>query len=115
MLETFTTLLGTAIAIGLLLRFVMKLRAAAHRRAAASDAFFAKVRPLIDNARYEGEGSIGYPQMVGRYRNLPVRLYPVIDTLAIRKLPSLWLLATLPEPLPIKAIFDLLIRRMGMT
>ncbi|MGE0146994.1 MAG: hypothetical protein AB7R87_06375, partial [Parvibaculaceae bacterium] len=55
------------------------------------------------------------PQLVGRYRDLPVRLQPVIDTLAIRKLPSLWLLATIPEPLPLIATFDLMMRPSGPT
>lgn len=115
MFETLTTLLGIAAAVGLAIHLAIKLRKTAHKRAAAPDIFFAKVKPLIENARYEGEGGVGYPQLVGRYRGLPVRLHPVIDTLAIRKLPSLWLLATIPEPLPIRATFDLMMRPAGPT
>jgi hypothetical protein len=115
MFETITTILGLAAAIGLAIHFALRFRQNARKRAAAPDAFFAKVRPLIENARYEGQGSVGYPQLVGRYRELPVRLNPVIDTLAIRKLPSLWLLATIPEPLPLSATFDLMMRPAGPT
>ncbi|MGE4248576.1 MAG: hypothetical protein AB7F09_04255 [Parvibaculaceae bacterium] len=115
MLETLTTFLGIAVAIGLLIRLGIKLRQAARKRAAAPETFFAKVKPLIENARYEGEGAVGYPQLVGRYSGLPVRLQPVIDTLAVRKLPSLWLLATIPDPLPITATFDLMMRPAGPT
>lgn len=115
MFETITTIIGIAVAIGLAIRFVLKSREKIRRRANAPDALFAKVRPLIEDARYEGEGHVGYPQLVGRYRGFPVRLHPVIDTLAIRKLPSIWLLATIPEPLPLKATFDLMIRPAGPT
>jgi hypothetical protein len=115
MFETLTTLLGIAAAIGLAVHLATKLRRAAEKRAAAPDLLFAKIKPLIENARYEGEGGVGYPQLVGRYRDLPVRLYPVIDTLAIRKLPSLWLLVTIPEALPVRATFDLMMRPAGPT
>ena len=115
MLESITTVLGIAVAIALVVRFAMRFRRASRKRAAAPDTFFAHVKPLIENARYEGDKAIGYPQLVGRYRDLPVRLYPVVDTLAVRKLPSLWLLATIPEALPIKATFDLMMRPSGPT
>jgi hypothetical protein len=115
MFQIITTILGVAAAIGLLIHFASWFRREAKKRSGAPDAFFAKVKPLIENARYEGQGSVGYPQLVGRYRDLPVRLHPVIDTLAIRKLPSLWLLATIPEPLPLRATFDLMMRPAGPT
>src|SRR5689334_9318287 len=110
MFETITSILGIAAAIGLAFHFASRFRQATSRRANAPDVFFAKAKPLIENARYEGQGAVGYPQLVGRYRDLPVRLHPVIDTLAIRKLPSLWLLATIPEALPLRATFDLMMR-----
>jgi hypothetical protein len=115
MFETITTFLGIAAAVGLAIHFAAKFREQARKRASAPEVFYGKVRPLIVNARYEGERSVGYPQLVGRYRELPVRLQPVIDTLAIRKLPSLWLLATIPDPLPLRATFDLMMRPAGPT
>jgi hypothetical protein len=115
MWSTVTTILGAIVAVAVAARLAMRFNAALRRRREAPDAFFAEVKPLLEDARYEGQGSPGYPQLVGRYRGLPVRLYPVIDTLAIRKLPSLWLLATIPEPLPLKATFDLMMRPAGPT
>lgn len=115
MLETLITILGIAVAVGLAMRLVTRFRKEATRRSDAPEAFFAKVRFLIEGARYESDGAAGYAQLVGSYRDLPVRLHPVIDTLAIRKLPSLWLLATIPEPLPLKATFDLMMRPAGPT
>lgn len=115
MMQTITTLLGIAVAIGLVVRFAMKLMAAARKRRRAPDDFFARVKPLIEDARYEGEKLPGYPQLVGKYHGLPVRLYPLVDTLAVRKLPSLWLLATMAEPLPLAATYDLMMRPAGPT
>jgi hypothetical protein len=115
MLQTITTILGFAAALGLAVHFIAKVRREARKRANAPDVFFARVKPLIEEARYEGGDVAGYPQLVGRYHDLAVRLHPVIDTLAIRKLPSLWLLATIPDPLPLKATFDLMMRPAGPT
>src|SRR5262249_46283292 len=115
MLQTITTILGLAAALGLAVHFIAKVRREARKRAHAPDVFFASVKPLIEDPRYEGEDVAGYPQLVGRYHDFAVRLHPVIDTLAIRKLPSLWLLATIPEPLPLKATFDLMMRPAGPT
>lgn len=115
MLQNITTILGLAVAITLAIRWVMNLRAAAQKRRRAPDEFFAKVKPLIEDARYEGENTAGYPQLVGKYHGLAVRLYPLVDTLAVRKLPSLWLLATIPEPLPLTATYDLMMRPAGPT
>lgn len=115
MLQTIITILGVAVAIGLAVRFALKLMAAMRKKREAPDDFFAKVKPLIEDARYEGENLPGYPQLVGKYHGLGVRLYPVVDTLAVRKLPSLWLLATIAEPLPIAATFDLMMRPAGPT
>jgi hypothetical protein len=115
MWSTITTILGAIVAVALAARLAVRFYASLRRRREAPDAFFAAVKPLLEDARYEGEASTGYPQLVGRYRGLPVRLYPVIDTLAIRKLPSLWLLATIPDPLPLKATFDLMMRPAGPT
>lgn len=115
MTQTILTILGLIAAIGLAGRFATKLMAAARKKRQAPDDFFAKVRPLIEDARYEGEKLAGYPQLVGKYRGLGVRLYPVVDTLSVRKLPSLWLLATIAEPLPLDATFDLMMRPAGPT
>lgn len=115
MLHTITTILGVLVAIGLSIRFAMKFISARNKRQHAPDDFFARVKPLIEDARYEGENLPGYPQLVGKYHGLGVRLYPVIDTLAVRKLPSFWLLASIAEPLPLAATFDLMMRPAGPT
>lgn len=56
----------------------------------------------------------GYVKVAGTYRGLPVVLEPVIDTLNVRKLPVLWLMVTIPTPLPITSTFDLMMRASGL-
>lgn len=114
-MQTITTILGLLVAVALIVRFALKYAAAARKRRSAPDEFFARVKPLIEDARYEGEGAAGFPQLVGKYHGLGVRLYPLVDTLAVRKLPSLWLLATIAEPLPLRATFDIMMRPAGPT
>jgi hypothetical protein len=115
MASTLTTLLGVAVAVLLAWQLARNLQRAARRRREAPDRLFARIMPLIENAHYEDLTKAGYPQLTGSYRNLPVRIHPVIDTLATRKLPALWLLVTLPEPLPLRATFDLMMRPAGPT
>jgi hypothetical protein len=58
---------------------------------------------------------VGSHRLVGRYQGLPVQAQTIIDTLSVRKLPSLWLMVTIPDPLPLKATFDLMMRPSGPT
>lgn len=109
------TILGTGLAVALATHFALSLRREFRRRRQAPEAFFERARAVIDDARLEPTGMLGYPELLGAYRGLPVRIRPVIDNLAVRKLPSLWLLVTIPEPLPIEATFDLMMRPAGPT
>jgi hypothetical protein len=56
----------------------------------------------------------GFPRISGTYRGHTFDLQVVPDTLNIRKLPALWLLVTLPEPLPVKGTFDMMMRPRGV-
>lgn len=70
---------------------------------------------VLDNARLEESGTAGVHRVVGSYHGLPVQVQTVVDTLAVRKLPSLWLMVTIPAPLPVKSTFDLMMRPTGPT
>lgn len=109
------TILGTGLTVALATHFALSLRREFRRRRQAPEAFFGRAQAVIDDARLEPTGMLGYPELLGAYRGQAVRIRPVIDTLAVRKLPSLWLLVTIPEPLPIEATFDLMMRPAGPT
>ncbi len=56
----------------------------------------------------------GFPRISGRYLGHTFDIQAVPDTLNIRKLPTLWLLVTLPEPMPVRGTFDLMMRPRGV-
>ena len=64
---------------------------------------------LFDSYRVT-QDDIDFPVLTGRYRGHPVRLEALVDDIALRKLPSLWLLVTLRGPVPFAGVFDLLVR-----
>ncbi len=75
--------------------------------------FFDDVPGLFDSYRITQQGS-HYPVLTGRYRGMRVRLEPVLDDMAWRKLPSLWLKATLLVPDPARGTLDFLVRPQGI-
>jgi hypothetical protein len=77
--------------------------------------FFRRARPVLADARLEDTGVVGYPRLAGRYGGLAVQVLPVIDTLATRRLPALWLLVTIQDALPVAARLDLMMRPAGPT
>lgn len=70
---------------------------------------------VLDSARLEETGTAGVHRVVGSYLGLPAQVQTVVDTLAVRKLPSLWLMVTIPASLPLRATFDLMMRPSGPT
>jgi hypothetical protein len=56
----------------------------------------------------------GFPRISGTYHGLTFDIQAVPDTLNVRKLPTLWLLVTLPEKLPVRATFDVMMRPRGV-
>jgi hypothetical protein len=70
------------------------------------------VKPLFDGGETRIQPS-GFPRMTGGRNGLAFDLQAVPDTLTFRKLPALWVLVTLPEPMPLDATLDLLARPSG--
>lgn len=97
-----------ALGLWLGLRLVRETR----ERAAARAAYFDAVKSLFDGGETRLQPT-GFPRMTGRRAGLAFDLQAVPDTLTFRKLPALWVLVTLPEPLPLQATLDLLARASG--
>jgi hypothetical protein len=110
-----STLLGSAVATALAALLVWQFLRARRRRDALRLGLYARVVGLLSDARFEEDGSIGYPKYCGHYRGFPVQVLAVVDTLPVRRLPALWLLVTLQNPLPLQARFDLMMRPNGPT
>ena len=81
------------------------------RRAAQAvrGAFFRECVALVDDCRVVQKG-LDFPVLSGSYRGHNVRLEPVVDHIAVRKLPSLWLKVSVFADLPIPGTLDFLVR-----
>lgn len=102
---------GIAVAaLGLWLGYRLIREASARSRARAG--YFDAVKPLFDGGETRLQPT-GFPRMTGRRDGLAFDLQAIPDTLTFRKLPALWVLVTLPEPLPLDATLDLMARPSG--
>lgn len=75
-------------------------------------AFFDDCLDRLDAASLR-PGALGYPILSGRRQGLRVTVEPVVDTLGVRKLPSLWLKLTIEMPVATDASLDLMMRPLG--
>lgn len=64
--------------------------------------------------RRQALAATGFARASGRRGGLGLDLQAVPDTLTFRKLPALWLLVTLPEPLPLRQRINLMMRPTGV-
>lgn len=93
---------------GLLWQSAGAARARNDRRAGYLD----QCQPLFANGQ-KAVVETGFPRLSGRYRGQMFDIQVVPDSLSLRKLPALWLLVTLPEPLPVSGTFDVMLRATG--
>jgi hypothetical protein len=98
-----------ALGLWLGLRLVRESRA----RNLARAGFFDAVKPLFDSAEVQLQPT-GFPRMTGRSNGLAFDLQAVPDTLTFRKLPALWVMVSLPEPMPVGATLDVMARPSGL-
>ncbi len=96
----------------LLMRQYMRENA---KRADQGRVLFEPVEALFERPNVQRAITAGVWTLTGRYRNHNFQLKTVADTLATRKLPSLWLMVTLPEPLPLIASTNMMMRAAGVT
>jgi hypothetical protein len=114
-MATWQAIAGTFAALLLAWLLILRYIRARERQKNEPQRFFARINGLLEHQRLEDTGSVGYPKLYGRYCGFPVQVLPVIDTLATRRLPALWLLVTLQDALPVTAKFDLMMRPAGPT
>jgi hypothetical protein len=75
--------------------------------------FFDLCLDLFQAYRVTQQGPV-YPSLSGRYRDHEVRLRPLIDNMAWRKIPVLWLKVTVLKANSYPAILDFLVRPGGV-
>lgn len=111
----WNTIAGIVAASALALWLVIRFRREREKRRREPERFFGRAVGVLEGERIEETGAVGYPRLAGRYRDLPVQVLPVIDTLATRRLPALWVLVTIQDALPLASRLDLMMRPTGPT
>lgn len=107
-------LLLLAAGFGLVFAMLLSRMVRADRNRREARARYLDACKSLLTERRTGEGTAGFPRLSGRYRGRLVDLQVMPDTLTFRKLPALWVMATLPEPLPLGATLDLMMRPTGL-
>jgi hypothetical protein len=90
----------------------VRLVRATRDRTAARAAYFDAVQPLFTEVTRRVQPT-GFPRLSGRRHGLRFDMQAIPDSLTFRKLPALWVLVSLPEPLPGLATLDLMARPTG--
>ena len=90
-----------------LLHLARRSRARAADESAADLASLSKV---LDGVRGAASGTAGVSTFVGTWRGHQVQVRTIVDTLATRKLPALWLSVTLIGDTSMPAVFDMMMR-----
>ena len=85
---------------------------AARARNAARAGYFTAVAPLFDRQVTRIAPS-GFARMTGHIGPDGFDLQAVPDGLTFRKLPALWVMVTLPQPMPVQATLDIMARPTG--
>jgi hypothetical protein len=84
----------------------------AKQRKRARAAYFSQVEGLFDRVATRIEPT-GFPRLTAHLGDLAFDLQALPDSLTFRKLPALWVMVSLPEPMPVKATLDIMTRPTG--
>jgi hypothetical protein len=106
-------MLSYAVALVGVITLVMLYRRDRKSLQARRARFFDRCLDLFQSYRITQEGPT-FPLLSGRYRDYEVRLVPVVDDMAWRKVPVLYLKVTVLKANRYRAILDLLIRPGGV-
>ena len=88
-------------------------RGASTTRARQRAGYLSQCVPLFSNP-IQAVADTGFARISGTYRDQMFDIQAVPDSLSVRKLPCLWLLVTLPDPLARHGTFDVMLRATGL-
>lgn len=109
---TIWTGLAGAVLVALVTFAYLRIAAATERRAATRLAYFDDCAGLFTDLR-RGRTDNGFARLNGHYGGQLFDLQVVPDMLTFRKLPSLWLMVTIPTQQPVGATSDFMMRPTG--
>lgn len=100
-------------ALAVLALLARHYRSARREQAEAAGRIFDRLLPLLDGATITTDPASGTERLTGRIHGRRVDIRTITDTLALRKLPSLWLMITLPGDTGQPGDLDLMMRPAG--
>ena len=106
-------MLNYVVAMAAITALVMLYRRDRYRLKRQRAGFFDDCLDLFQSYRVTQEGPT-FPELSGRYRDHEARLKPVIDNMAWRKVPVLWLKVTILKPNSYRGVLDFLVRPGGV-
>lgn len=112
-MDRFITGLILLGAVALFVLLAQHLSRASAARKAQRAGYLDACRPLLAAPR-RGAGATGFARLAGQYDGVEADIQVLPDTLTFRKLPALWVLVTLPGPLPVEGAMHLMIRPTGV-
>ncbi len=110
-----STLLAAAVAV---LGAVHLVRMTGRKRREAETARVradSSVGQVLEDVRDVSSGTVGVRTWAGTWNGRQVQVRTIVDTLAIRKLPTLWLSVTVTEPVATPGVLDVMLRPAGPT
>ncbi len=115
-MQNIQLIIAALIAVGFVYLLIQKARASKQKSVGnANSLLFRDVLPLLVDPHITAGKTVGSWMLTGQFKNQIFQIQTIVDILATRKLPSLWLMITLPEAQPVAAIFDLMMRPSGPT
>lgn len=81
-------------------------------RKTARASYFRAVEPVFSKITTRVEPT-GFARMTAHFEDAAFDLQAIPDSLTFRKLPALWVMLTLPAPMPVKATLDIMARPAG--
>ncbi len=105
-----SALLAGAVLLALAFHLRHLVRRSRARAAEAATAERASILAVVADARDVPSGTAGVTTFAGSWNGQHVQIRTIVDTLATRKLPALWLSVTIAEKVRVPAIFDLMMR-----
>lgn len=109
------TIIACAIAALLAALLYRNWRGVERKRQAMPEQVLGSLRAVIDNAEISHGEAAGVYRLAGSYLGRPVAIKVVTDLLMLRKLPSLWLMVTLPGEVAVPGTLDVMWRPAGQS
>ncbi|MGB3146579.1 MAG: hypothetical protein WBA91_02335 [Paracoccaceae bacterium] len=112
MLESLGLAALAAATGGTALTLAWRDRGAGKERRTARATYLDRCQTLFDTPLM-GRAPTGFARLSGTYQNRTFDIQALPDTLTFRKLPCLWLLVTIAEPMPVSSTIDIMLRPTG--